>query len=312
MANPKNRHLVEEALERELERDRTKTYVVEISPLGLVEMTRQNVTDGPREILTERCPTCSGDGVVVSMETHAVDAERRLRRHIAGSKSEAFLVELNSQVAAALIGPGASRLQELEKETGRHFAFKTKPRAAHDYFAVLAEGAAADIDPQSLPVAPGQELEVKIEEPHLHGETDAIARLDGYVVTIEDAVEKVGETVKVRIEDATRTSARAVLGDAEGEKPKKKTRRGSRGGRGRKKKVEAVAATDGKPDQPDAEAAEPEKAEPETVAEPVDGETSTTEQPKKKKTRRGTRGGRGRKRKPVESAPEAGPDGPPS
>ena len=312
MANPKNRHLVEEALERELERDRTKTYVVEISPLGLVEMTRQNVTDGPREILTERCPTCSGDGVVVSMETHAVDAERRLRRHIAGSKSEAFLVELNSQVAAALIGPGASRLQELEKETGRHFAFKTKPRAAHDYFAVLAEGAAADIDPQSLPVAPGQELEVKIEEPHLHGETDAIARLDGYVVTIEDAVEKVGETVKVRIEDATRTSARAVLGDAEGEKPKKKTRRGSRGGRGRKKKVEAVAATDGKPEQPDAEAAEPEKAEPETVAEPVDGETSTTEQPKKKKTRRGTRGGRGRKRKPVESAPEAGPDGPPS
>ena len=188
MANPKNRHLVEEALERELERDRTKTYVVEISPLGLVEMTRQNVTDGPREILTDRCPTCGGDGVVVSMETHAVDAERRLRRHIAGSKSEAFLVELNSQVATALIGPGASRLRELEKETGRHFAFKTKPRAAHDHFAVLAEGAAADIDPQSLPVSPGQELEVKIEEPHLHGETDAIARLDGYVVTIEDAV----------------------------------------------------------------------------------------------------------------------------
>src|SRR5439155_9003959 len=55
MANPKNRQLVEDALKRELERDRTKTYVVEISPLGLVEMTRQNVTDGPREILTVAC-----------------------------------------------------------------------------------------------------------------------------------------------------------------------------------------------------------------------------------------------------------------
>jgi ribonuclease G len=42
MANPKNRATVEEALKTELERDRTKTYVVEISPLGLVEMTRQN------------------------------------------------------------------------------------------------------------------------------------------------------------------------------------------------------------------------------------------------------------------------------
>ncbi len=55
MANPKNRATVEEALKNELERDRTKTYVVEISPLGLVEMTRQNVTDGPREILTRKC-----------------------------------------------------------------------------------------------------------------------------------------------------------------------------------------------------------------------------------------------------------------
>ncbi|HEX9349748.1 MAG TPA: Rne/Rng family ribonuclease, partial [Gaiellaceae bacterium] len=60
MANPKNRANVEEALKTELERDRTKTYVVEISPLGLVEMTRQNVTEGPREILTQKCPTCAG------------------------------------------------------------------------------------------------------------------------------------------------------------------------------------------------------------------------------------------------------------
>ena len=66
MANPKNRATVEEALRTELERDRTKTYVVEISPLGLVEMTRQNVTDGPREVLTKKCPTCAGDGIVVS------------------------------------------------------------------------------------------------------------------------------------------------------------------------------------------------------------------------------------------------------
>ena len=68
MANPKNRQQVEDALRQELERDRTKTYVVEISPLGLVEMTRQNVTDGPREVMTRKCPTCGGDGIIVSEE----------------------------------------------------------------------------------------------------------------------------------------------------------------------------------------------------------------------------------------------------
>ena len=79
MANPKNRATVEEALRTELERDRTKTYVVEISPLGLVEMTRQNVTDGPREIMTRKCPTCGGDGIVYSEASAAIDVERRIR-----------------------------------------------------------------------------------------------------------------------------------------------------------------------------------------------------------------------------------------
>src|ERR687898_2692520 len=60
MARAKNRDQVLKTLRKHLDEDRTKTYVVEVSPLGLVEMTRQNVTDGVREILTTRCPTCDG------------------------------------------------------------------------------------------------------------------------------------------------------------------------------------------------------------------------------------------------------------
>jgi ribonuclease G len=319
MANPKNRHLVEEALNHELERDRTKTYVVEISPLGLVEMTRQNVTDGPREILTDRCPTCKGDGIVISMETHAVDAERRLRRLVAESKSESFLVELNSQVSTLLVGPGGSRLAELEKETGRRFALKGRQRAPHDHFVVLSEGKSAEVEPQAFPVEPGQELEVELEEAHLHTETDAIARLDGYVITVAGAAAQVGEKVEIRVEDVGKTSAHAVLvsedGDKatpdtetpkpEGEKPKRKTRRGSRGGRGRKKKPAAAqkASTETAP------ATEAAATPAETKTEAESGEAAAKEKPKKK-TRRGTRGGRGRKRKPVESTPEAGPESP--
>jgi ribonuclease G len=305
MANPKNRQLVEEALERELERDRTKTYVVEISPLGLVEMTRQNVTDGPREILTNVCVTCKGDGVVVSMETHAVDAERRIRRLVAQSKSKAFHIELNSQVATVLIGPGAERLAELEKETGRTLAVKGRQRAPHDHFVVLEEGSPDKVEDEALPVERGQELEVELEEAHQHSDTDAIARVDGFVVTVKDAASRVGEKVSIRIEDVAKTTARAVITEGEStngddptkEKPKKKTRRGTRGGRGRKKKTtEAVAEAP----------AEDPSAEPQ-----AEGPSENGEEPKpKKKTRRGTRGGRGRKRKPVESSPEAGQESP--
>ena len=79
MARARNRDAVLKTLRKSLDEDRTKTYVVEISPLGLVEMTRQNVTEGVREILTKRCPTCDGEGVVLSEETVAIDVERQLR-----------------------------------------------------------------------------------------------------------------------------------------------------------------------------------------------------------------------------------------
>jgi ribonuclease G len=304
MANPKNRQLVEEALNSELERDRTKTYVVEISPLGLVEMTRQNVTDGPREILTDRCPTCKGDGVVVSMETHAVEVERQVRKLVAGSKSESFLFEVNSQVATLLVGPGGSRLAELEKETGREIAFKGRQRAAHDHLVVLSEGKAKELETKAAPVEAGQELEVKLEEAHLHAETDAIARLDGYVITVVGGAERVGEKVSIRIDDVGKTSAHAVLVESNGaspepEKPKKKTRRGTRGGRGRKRKATATPEA-----STEAAAAEEEQAPAEEKPQ------AAVEERKKKKTRRGSRGGRGRKRKPVESAPEAGQESP--
>src|SRR3954470_21751955 len=122
MANPKNRSQVEEALRTELERDRTKTYVVEISPLGLVEMTRQNVTDGPREVMTRKCPTCDGDGIVVSDTTTAVEIERKLRSLVTpGSRAKAFKVELNARVGSMLAGPGGSRITELEELTKKRF-----------------------------------------------------------------------------------------------------------------------------------------------------------------------------------------------
>ncbi len=64
MENPDNRVRVLETLETELERDRTKTQVVTLSDLGLVEMTRKNVTEGLADTLGKTCPHCEGRGLV--------------------------------------------------------------------------------------------------------------------------------------------------------------------------------------------------------------------------------------------------------
>ena len=167
MANPKNRATVEEALRTELERDRTKTYVVEISPLGLVEMTRQNVTDGPREILTKKCPTCAGDGIVISEASAAVDVERRLRTLAAGSRAQAFQVEVNPKTASILVGPGAARLIEIEAATKKRFFLVPKEGVHLDHAAVLAEGKLEALRPEA-PVEEGKQVEVKLVELGLH------------------------------------------------------------------------------------------------------------------------------------------------
>ena len=149
MANPKNRHAVEETLRTELERDRTKTFVVEISPLGLVEMTRQNVTDGPREVMTRRCPTCAGDGIVVSDATVALEVERKLRTLAAGgagSRIQAYKVAVHPKTLSLLAGAGGARLAALEEATRRRFYLVAATGHAHvDHFEVLAEGRRDDL-----------------------------------------------------------------------------------------------------------------------------------------------------------------------
>src|ERR687887_1195391 len=104
MARARNRDAVVKTLRKALDEDRTKTYVMEISPLGLVEMTRQNVTEGVREILTTTCPTCDGEGVVLSEETVAIEVERKLRDLVADRpKPEAFLIQVHPAVSTQLI-----------------------------------------------------------------------------------------------------------------------------------------------------------------------------------------------------------------
>jgi ribonuclease G len=333
MANPKNRATVEEALRNELERDRTKTYVVEISPLGLVEMTRQNVTDGPREILTRKCPTCGGDGIVLSETSAAVDAERRLRALAAGSKSKAFRIELAARVASILIGPGAERLMEIEEQTKRRFLIEAKEDVHNDHFLVLAEGTLEELAPEA-PAVEGSQVELKLVEVGLHDPLAAVGKLDGYDVTVAGAAKLVGKKVKARIERVLDGTAYAVpvggpkkaespiTAEAEAEKPTRKpaVRKSLAEAPAAEPPVAAEAEAEVEAEKPkparkprtrkpaakapavEAIAAEPpvEEEEPEVVAEPAAEAAAAAdgEEKPKKRTRRGSRGGRGRKKKP--------------
>jgi len=208
MAHAKNREMVLATLEAELETDRTKTYVVELSPLGLVEMTRQNTTDGARGILTKTCPTCLGKARVLSEETMALRVERRVRELARKSEAKAWLIEVSAGVAERLT---SERLKRLEKQVGRRVFLEGGSGLPVDTFRVLAEGTPAHVQEQRIPVREGQEVEIELEFSLTYSPRDAVGYIDGYMVIVEGGRPHLGTKHKVRIAATARTGAYAAV-----------------------------------------------------------------------------------------------------
>ncbi len=249
MARARNRDAVLKTLRKALDEDRTKTFVVEISPLGLVEMTRQNVTEGVREIMTRPCPTCHGEGVIKSEETIAIEFERRMREVAAATKAEAILIQINPRVSAEFTRDEARALHAVEQETGKWFHFAGSEGLPLEHFAVLFEGTREEVLDRALPFREGEEVYVEIVEPHMYNPGDAVAKVDGYIISVSGGTPYVGEKHLVRIDEAGRTEAVASLVDVQGSSEtdgtapeetesgdgveSKPRRRGRRGGRRR-------------------------------------------------------------------------------
>ena len=214
MARARNRDAVLKTLQKALNEDKTKTFVVEISPLGLVEMTRQNVTDGVREIMTRPCRVCDGEGVVPSEETIAIGFARKMREiALDNPEAEAILLQMNPRVTAEFTGQGAWMLKGLEADTGKKFFFEGSEGLPTDHLDVLMAASRQEVEERAVPFRPGEEVHVELVEPHMFKANDAVAKIDGYIVSVQNGMPFVGKRVMVRIEKAGRNEAEAVIVD---------------------------------------------------------------------------------------------------
>lgn len=127
-------------LQTALERDRTKTRISDMSRLGLVEMTRKNVTDGLYGVLTEVCPCCKGDGRVLSSATKRIAVERRMREILVTGKSAAYLFGLNPETYQLVMSPGTNVVAALRAQTGKQVSVVADETAGPTEVRVLIEG----------------------------------------------------------------------------------------------------------------------------------------------------------------------------
>jgi len=78
MKNPRDRRQVHKVMKEEMEKDKAKCHILPISQLGIMQMTRQRHKESNSSGIYNRCPYCSGRGIVKSVRTMSVEIQRRL------------------------------------------------------------------------------------------------------------------------------------------------------------------------------------------------------------------------------------------
>ncbi|HZK24252.1 MAG TPA: Rne/Rng family ribonuclease [Oscillospiraceae bacterium] len=198
-------------LAEKIKQDRTKSHVLGMTGLGLVQMTRKKARQGLDAVLQQSCPYCGGRGKVLAADLISARTERQLRSFLEGLDAEAILVELHQSVAGLLIGSSGSSLRKLEEETGKIIYIRGSETIHVEKYKILAVGSQSEVRAQAFPVAVGEMHQVKVEEPHTNNPYDGIARISGFVIDIQAGGAYVGEEVSVEILEVSKTFARAKV-----------------------------------------------------------------------------------------------------
>ena len=115
MEHEDHKRQVLKSLEKYLDKDHAKTQVCEVSPLGLVEMTRKRTRESLEHVLCEPCTTCHGRGSIKTTETVCYEIFREILREARFyEEAQQLLVMANQDVVDRLLDEEAASLAELE------------------------------------------------------------------------------------------------------------------------------------------------------------------------------------------------------
>jgi len=116
MQRPDSRELVLNKLQECLKRDRSKTHVLGITELGLVQMTRKRVRRSLYKSLTQPCPYCKREGSILSLPTMVIKVFRRLETMCRETAMKEVTLHLHPRVATHINEERTRRVEQLEQK----------------------------------------------------------------------------------------------------------------------------------------------------------------------------------------------------
>ena len=213
MNNARDKQAVLKTLEAVLKKDRSRTKISNISPLGLVEMTRKRTGETLSGFMTDECPYCKGRGHLPSAESVSLVIERDLRRQIGDPKNarrEAFLVNCHPEVAELVIGLEGTNITWLEQQLQRALYVRCDPNAHIEKYSIEGNDI-AELDKTRLGYRKAQIVECRVVRSLLKEPNKCIGWADGYLLDLDDGYKMVGQKAKVRLTDVRRSYATASV-----------------------------------------------------------------------------------------------------
>ena len=139
MEDEEHRRIVVEELKHAFRRDRIKTNILELTELGLVQMTRQRHRPSLSTKMKESCPYCSGTGKVLSREFMGSKLFREIQKACQSESSQVLLVSAHPRVARLLLETHRKTLNDLEERFGKKIYVRGELGFHQEQFKVAGE-----------------------------------------------------------------------------------------------------------------------------------------------------------------------------
>jgi ribonuclease G len=137
MQEEDHRHQVLHALSGRLVHDHAKTQIMDVSPLGLVEMTRKRNRESLERLMCQPCPSCDGRGYVKTAETVCYEIFREIIRQHRQFDPQELLVLARPEVIERLLDEESTSVAELEELTGSPIRLQSESMYSPDQFDVV-------------------------------------------------------------------------------------------------------------------------------------------------------------------------------
>jgi len=137
MTEEEHRSQVLQALSGRLAGDHAKTQIMDVSPLGLVEMTRKRTRESLEHVLCQACPSCEGRGFVKTAESVCYEIFREILRQHGQFDCQELLVLARPRVIERMLDEESASVAELEELTGATIRLQSESMYAPDQFDVI-------------------------------------------------------------------------------------------------------------------------------------------------------------------------------